>query len=101
MIKVTISLILIYILNLIDYFQTIYAVQLVGIGIELNPIARFLLENNYGRIAKFIVVLIALTIMGITIRIERRMSWAAYVLLVFYICIVINNFVVLLRLQAI
>lgn len=101
MIKATIALIITYILNIIDYFQTMYAIQLFGIGVELNPIARFLLLNGYGWMAKFIVVPIMLTIMSIIIRAERKMSWAAYVSLIYYICIVINNFVVLSRLQAI
>ena len=101
MIKVIISLIITCILNFVDYWQTVYAIQLYGLGVELNPIARFLLSGDYGWIAKLIVVPTMLTVMGITIRAERRMSWAAYVSLIYYICIVINNFVVLSRLQGI
>jgi uncharacterized membrane protein len=74
-----------------------YAVRMVGIVIELNPIARFLIGNGYGGIAKVIVVPIVLTIVGITVRLERRLAWAVYAVLIFYIVVVINNFVVLWR----
>ena len=97
---ITISLILIYILNLIDYWQTMYVVRLCGIGAELNPIGRFLLENNCGWVVKLIMVPIVLTIMGATIRKERAWSWTAYFLLVFYSGVVLSNFNMLFRIRA-
>lgn len=93
----TISLILIYILNLIDYWQTMYVVRLCGIGAELNPIARFLLETNYGWVVKFIIMPILLTIVGILVRTDRTMAWAVYAILVWYIAIVAHNFCMILR----
>lgn len=93
----TIFLIAIYILNLIDYWQTMYAVRLYGIGVEINPIARFLLENNCGWVVKFIIMPILLTIVGILVRTDRKMAWVVYAALVWYIAIVAHNFCMILR----
>lgn len=93
----TIALVLIYIINLIDYWQTMYAVRMCGIGAELNPIARFLLETNYGWVAKFIIMPILLTIVGILVRTDRKMAWVVYAALVWYIAIVAHNFFMILR----
>lgn len=100
MIPITISLIIIYILNIIDYFQTIYGINLFGLDIEGNPIARFLLENNCGWIVKFIAVPIILVTLGVLVRIDKKQSWVVYVLLVFYLFVVTNNFIALAQLQA-
>ena len=94
---ITISLILIYILNLIDYWQTMYVVRLCGIGAELNPIGRFLLENNCGWVVKLIVAPILLATMGIIIRTERKWSWAAYFMLILYALVVSSNFIQISR----
>ena len=93
----TISLILVYILNLIDYWQTMYAVRLCGIGAELNPIGRFLLGNNCGWVVKFIIMPILLMIVGILVRTDRKMAWVVYAALVWYIAIVAHNFFMILR----
>lgn len=92
-----ILLVLICILNFIDYFQTMYAVQILGIGIELNPIGRFLIENNYEAIPKLVVVPILLAILGFIIHFDKRLKWTVYFLLVWYGCVVISNFNILFR----
>ena len=97
MTKVIVSLVATYILNIVDYLQTIYAVRLCGTGVELNPIGRFLLENNYGWVVKFIIVPIPLITMGIIIRTDRKMAWVVYAALVWYIAIVAHNFFMILR----
>lgn len=90
-----IVLIIIYLLNLIDCFQTMYAIQLFGIGVEANPIARFMFEHNCALVLKLVLVLIALVVMGVVIRADKRFIWAPYCLLVFYTYIVVRNFIVL------
>jgi hypothetical protein len=95
---VIILLILIFALHIIDYFQTMYTISIYGIGVEANPIARFLIENNLGWASKFIAVPIMLAIMGFIVRKDRAMIWSLYILLAFYTAIVINNFNVLFRL---
>jgi hypothetical protein len=37
-----ILLVLVCILNVVDYVQTIYGIQIFGLSIEFNPFARFL-----------------------------------------------------------
>jgi hypothetical protein len=97
MTRVIISLIAIYALNIVDYFQTIYAVRLCGIRAELNPIGRFLLENNCGWVVKIIVAPILLATMGIIIRTERKWSWAAYFMVILYTLVVASNFIQISR----
>ena len=74
-----------------------YVVRLCGIGAELNPIGRFLLENNYGWVVKFIIMPIPLMIVGILVRTDRKMAWVVYAALVWYIAIVAHNFFMILR----
>lgn len=97
MTKVIVSLVATYILNIVDYLQTIYAVRLCGTGVELNPIGRFLLENNCGWVVKIIVAPILLATMGIIIRTERKWSWAAYFMLILYALVVASNFIQISR----
>ena len=92
-----ILLIVIYILNIVDYCQTIYATRILGMGVEANPIARFFLENNCDGIFKLVVVPIILTMIGLIIWIDRRKIWGAYFLLVYFCCVVIHNFIALSR----
>ena len=96
---VIILLITIFILNIVDYFQTIQAIQVVGLGVEANPIARYLFQNNLALIMKLIVVPLVLMLMGfVIIRLENRLVWSIYFLLIFYIWIVTHNFIVLIQL---
>lgn len=92
---VIILLILIFALHIIDYFQTMYTISIYGIGVEANPIARFLIENNLGWAGKFIAVPIILTGLGFIIKYENKQIWAVYVLLAWSLAIVINNFIVM------
>lgn len=90
-----ILLIIIYILNIIDYFQTIYAIKLFGIDVEVNPIGRLLLANNYAWIAKLIFVPTVLIIIGIIIKIDKKQIWVIYFLLIWFACVVAHNFIML------
>lgn len=86
-----------FLLNIVDYVQTMYAIQQLGIGVEFNPLGRFLLENDLAWAAKFVLVPIVLTIMGIVIHKDKKAAWSAYFLFVFYICLVLHNFMMLAR----
>lgn len=94
-------LVTVYMLNLIDYFQTIYAIQLFGIEIEANPIARFLFENNYALVSKVIIMPLMLFAVGIIVRINKRQIWSVYFLTIFYAYVIIHNFIILLQMGAI
>lgn len=87
-----------YILNSIDYCQTMYAIRHVGLGVEANPIVRFLLENNYGDLVKLVGFPILLACLGVIIHFDKKQKWALYVMLVLFCFVVINNFIVLFRL---
>ena len=92
-IATVILLIAIYILNIIDYLQTVYAVQILGIGVELNPIGRFCLEHNIALPVKVIGMLVILSIIGIiTIKIEPRYICVSYAIFVSYIVVIWHNF---------
>lgn len=95
MTRTIIILVITYLLNTVDYFQTLYAVQQFGLSIELNSIGRWLLENDCAWIAKLIVVPIALIVLGIFVKPDKKLIIFPYLLLIFYIFIVINNFIVL------
>lgn len=97
MVLTIILLVVICILNFVDYFQTMQAVRVLGVGVETNPLGRFLIENGLGAIAKFIVVPALLSVMGFITCLDKRHRWAIYVLLVLYICVVANNFNMLFR----
>lgn len=97
MIQTIALLIAIYALNLIDYFQTMYAVQTLGIGVEANPIARYLIEHNCGGVPKLIIVPILLTAMGFIVHLDEKQKWAIYVALAMYLYVVISNFVTIFQ----
>ena len=95
MIKVIISLIIIFILSCIDYGQTMYAVSICGLVVEANPIARFFIGSGYGWVPKFVIMPLLLALMGCLVRKEPHARWPIYILLVFYVVVVINNFIML------
>ena len=87
-----------YILNSIDYCQTMYAIQYFGLGVEANPVARFLFEHNCGGLVKLVGFPILLAGIGVLIHFDKKQKWALYVLLVVLCVVVINNFIVLCKL---
>jgi hypothetical protein len=93
MIATIVLLIAIYILNIIDYLQTAYGIQMLGLDIEANPIGRFCFEHNCALAVKLIGVLIILLIIGfITIKIEPRYICLSFAIFVIYMIIVWHNF---------
>ena len=93
MIVVIALLITTYVLNIIDYIQTIYAIQLCGISVEANPIARLFFENNCAWVFKLIVMPIALIVIGLIIKVDKKQVWAACVLFICYCIVVLHNFI--------
>ena len=89
---IPIILIIIYALNIIDYFQTAYTISLFGIGVEANPIGRFLFENNCAWVMKIIITPILLFAMGVIVKLDKKQAWAVWLLLITYICLVVSNF---------
>ena len=93
-----ILLIIICVLNFIDYQQTMYAVNVFGVDVEGNPIARFLIDNNLGYIVKLILTPILLVIIVWIVHCDRRQRWVVYALLAWYSGVVVHNFIILSRL---
>jgi hypothetical protein len=90
-----ILLIATYLLNLIDYQQTIYAVNLFGLGVELNPIGCFMLANNWAGLFKIVIMPIMLAIVGFIVKLDRKQVWAVCFLFIWFLCVVIHNFCML------
>ena len=88
-------LIIIYVLNIIDYIQTIYATRIFGINVELNPIGRYLLANNSAWTMKLVGVPIILVLLGFIIKQDKRQKWSLYFLLIVFIITIINNYIML------
>ena len=91
MITTIILLIIVYALNIIDYIETLYVINRFGIGVEVNPIGRFLFENNLAWVVKIIVMPIVLATIGFFVKLDKKQIWAIYVLLIFYTAVVISN----------
>lgn len=100
MVKIVVLLIIIYLLNLVDYWQTTLAISLCGIGVELNPIARFLIENDYGWVVKIIVFAALLVVMGFLVHKIPSQIYMIYVLAIVFCIVVIHNFIMLTRMGA-
>lgn len=93
--------ILIYILNIIDYFETVYCIQAMGIKVEANRLARFLFKYHIAWIPKFLMFPILLIIMGyLVIAIDIYQIWAPIALLIFYFYVAIHNAKVIQKIRA-
>ena len=86
-----IALILTYILNVIDYFETLYLIQFYGTEVEGNPIMRFIFENQYGWVAKLIVPAVLLIGYGFLVKKDRTLLRPIYVATSVYLFLVIHN----------
>jgi hypothetical protein len=84
-------LIITYILNVIDYLETLYLIQQYGIAVEGNPIMRFFFENQYGWVAKLIVPAVLLIGYGIIAYKDRRLLRPIYAATSVYVFLVIHN----------
>jgi phosphoglycerol transferase MdoB-like AlkP superfamily enzyme len=89
-------LIITYILNVIDYLETLYLIQHFGIAVEGNPIMRYLIENNCAW-AKLVVPAILLLICGIATWKDRTYIAPIYVAFAFYLFLVIHNLSIIVQ----
>ena len=88
-----ILLVITYLLNLVDYAQTVLCVQTFGPGVELNPLIRFCFEHDCALAVKLIIPLILVLLIGfITIKIEPRYICVAICVLILYTLVVWHNF---------
>lgn len=90
-------LIITYILNVIDYFETVYLIQHFGTEVEGNPIMRYVIENDYTVVAKLIVPAILLLVCGIMSIKDRTCIKPIYFAFAFYLFVAIHNFALIMR----
>lgn len=84
-------LLITYILNVIDYFETLYLIQHFGTEVEGNPIMRYMFENNFAWIAKLIIPAILLFICGIITKKDKTLLRPVGIATAFYLFLVIHN----------
>ena len=97
----TIILMIAYLLNIIDLIFTTHWVKLYGIGIEANPIGRWLYTNNIAGFVKIFVVGCVFAVLAHFLRRYRYMSWVAFIPLVAYGIITIYHLITLISVMKI
>ena len=85
------ELILLFIFNVVDYIQTVYAVEVIKIGRELNPVMIYLLKTNTAWILKLVVVPILLALTYWAIKQLPAAIWVVRALLLYYLLVILNN----------
>ena len=90
-------LIITYILNVIDYLETLYLIQHFGIAVEGNPIMSPLFESGYAWIAKLVIPAVLLIGYGIIARKDRRLIRPIYAATAVYLFLAIHNFSLILQ----
>lgn len=90
-----IVLVVVNILNLIDYVQTMYAVKYFGISIESNPFVRFLLEHNCMGVVKLGLPIIWAVFYIFIIKKDKLQLISLCLAAIFYFFLVLYNFGVL------
>lgn len=90
-----IKYIIIYLLNLIDYFATIYCTNLYGIEMEINPLMRSALSEPW----KFAFIKIILFPIFLYWVYKRKHEDTAWMMLGMFIVVVIMNIHTILTLN--
>lgn len=85
-------LIFYYVLNIVDYLQTIFMISHFGLACELNPIARILFEHNCAWAVKLVLPLILAIEIGCLIKKDPAVIWAVYIVTLLYLLVVLHNF---------
>jgi hypothetical protein len=88
------TLLIAYILNIIDYLFTSYWVSLYGIGIEGNPIGRWMFNYNVAWVFKIIIVGGLFLLLGCLFKRYPKYKWIAYIPVAVYAVTVIYHIVI-------
>ena len=84
-------LVILYILNIIDYLETMYLVHYFGIAAEANPIMRVLIEYDCAWFVKLIIIPIILIYIGIIIQETKCSIWPIAIVTFFFFLVIIHN----------
>ena len=83
-----------YLLNIIDYLFTSHWVNLYGIDVEVNPLGRWMFENNVAWVVKILIVGGLFAVIGYFIRKHPKAAWIAFIPLVVYGLIVLYHIII-------
>lgn len=86
-----IVLIIVYILNIIDYIFTAQWVKNFGIDVEANPFGRWMFENNVAWVFKILIVGILLAALGYFVYKYSKFAWVCYVPFTVYTSVVLYH----------
>lgn len=78
------TLLIAYILNIIDYLFTAHWVNKFGIDIEINPIGRWMFNHNVAWVFKILIVGGLFAVLGYFINRFPKYAWTAFIPLVVY-----------------
>ena len=77
-------ILLTYILNIIDYASTLYWVRSYGLDTELNPIGRWMFEQNVAWLFKIVIIGVLLGAVGWYTHRHPEAAYLAWIPLIWY-----------------
>ena len=95
------SLIIAYLLNILDYLFTAYWVNLYGSEIEVNPFMRWCFENHCALAVKIFAVGGLFALVGYLVKRYNKCRWSGIFLLVVYGVIFIYHGLIFLCMRGI
>ena len=94
-----ITLIIAYVLNIVDYVFTSYWVKHYGIGVETNPFGRWLFENGVAGLFKIGVVGVLFLLLWALVKSAPRTGFVPYIILAVYGAITVYHSIILIYLS--
>ena len=95
--NLTTRLLAVYVLNLFDVFVTAFWVELFGLGIEANPIARWMFATNCAYAFKVFGIGILLYFLNKYLPKYPKYIWTSWLLFGIYVALAIYHIVSLVR----
>lgn len=88
-------LIIVYLLNVIDYCQTMYAVESLGEQVEGNPVGSYIIKSGYAFTIKIVAFPLLMVVMAILTWMDDIAIYFDFLLLISFTAVVIHNFMML------
>lgn len=93
------TLIIAYLLNIIDYLFTAHWVSLYGISIEGNPLGRWMLENDLVGVFKVSIIGGLFILLGCLFKRYPKYKWIGLIPLVVYGLIILYHIGILILIR--
>ena len=90
-------LIITYILNVIDYLETLYLIRHFGTEVEGNPIMRYMFENNLAIQAKLIIPAVLLLLCGLITKNNKTLLRPIGIATAYCLFLVIHNLALIIQ----